>query len=181
MIQLAQLNQIEEMLALTKACGEKMNAEGIFQWNEAYPKIETFQTDIAREELYVVISESELDGKETILGFIVISTKMDEEYRNVVWLTDTTDHYYIHRLAVHPNFQGKGIARNLMDFAENLAIENNKVSIRLDTFSKNLRNQKFYEARGYQRLENIFFPDQSEFPFYCYELPLNVKNQTSKH
>ncbi|WP_026451013.1 GNAT family N-acetyltransferase [Aequorivita capsosiphonis] len=167
MIQIAKLSQIDQILAMTQACGEKMNMQGIFQWNETYPNSEAFEKDIERGELYVFTSEK------TILGCIVISTKMDKEYETVKWLTETSNHYYIHRLAVHPDYQGKGIARSLMDFAENLAIQNNKASIRLDTFSQNLRNQKFYEARSYKRLENIYFPNQSEFPFYCYELPLS--------
>ena len=48
-------------------------------------------------------------------------------------------------------------------------VENNFVSIRLDTFSLNHRNNKFYKSRGYTRLEDVFFPMQSEFPFHCYE------------
>ncbi|HET8854785.1 MAG TPA: GNAT family N-acetyltransferase, partial [Salinimicrobium sp.] len=42
-------------------------------------------------------------------------------------------------------------------------------SVRLDTFSQNQRNQKFYVKRGYSRLGDIYFPKQSEFPFHCYE------------
>ncbi|MBT8264540.1 MAG: GNAT family N-acetyltransferase, partial [Muriicola sp.] len=57
----------------------------------------------------------------------------------------------------------------LMDFAETYARENQFMSVRLDTFSKNERNQRFYEARGYQKLEEIYFPNQSKDPFYCYE------------
>lgn len=166
MIQLAKLSQIASILTITKACAERMNFDGLFQWNETYPNSEAFERDIKRGELYVYISEK------NILGCIVISTIMDKEYETIKWLTETTNHYYIHRLAVHPKYQGKGIARSLMDFAEKLGIENGKVSIRLDTFSQNLRNQKFYDARGYKRLESIYFPNQSEFPFYCYELPL---------
>lgn len=173
MITLAKPSQIEQLLALTKACAEKMIADGIFQWNESYPNFEAFQGDMERGELYVFISEG------IILGCIVISTKMDKEYETVNWLSKTSDHYYIHRLAVHPDYQGKGIAQNLMDFAEDLGVQNKKASIRLDTFSKNVRNQKFYEVRGYKRLGNIYFPGQSEFPFYCYELPLRTINQTS--
>jgi len=167
MIQQATLSQIDQILALTKACGEKLIKDGIFQWSEKYPNSEAFLNDIDRGELYVFILENE------IVGCIVISTKMDEEYKTVKWITHTSSHYYIHRLAVHPNYQGKGIARSMMDFAEDLGVKNNKASIRLDTFSQNPRNQKFYEARGYERLENIYFPNQSEFPFYCYELPLS--------
>jgi ribosomal protein S18 acetylase RimI-like enzyme len=97
---------------------------------------------------------------------------MDEEYGSIKWLTENKNNVYIHRLAVHPEHQGKGIAQQLMDFAEDFAIKNNYTSIRLDTFSKNKRNQKFYELRNYKRLGNIYFPKQSNEPFYCYELIL---------
>ena len=53
-----------------------------------------------------------------------------------------------------------------------IARENDFDSVRLDTFSQNKRNQKFYEARGYKKLENIYFPKQSTHPFNCYELVL---------
>ena len=59
-----------------------------------------------------------------------------------------------------------------MNFAENHARKHNFESVRLDTFSKNKRNQKFYESRGYKRLGDIYFPKQSEAPFHCYELVL---------
>jgi ribosomal protein S18 acetylase RimI-like enzyme len=169
MIQKADISQIDRILAVTNACANSMKNLGIFQWNENYPNVGAFKNDIERGELYVYISEK------VIVGCIVISTKMDEVYKSVNWLTPTSNHYYIHRLAVHPNQQGKGIARSLMDFAENLAIQNKIASIRLDTFSQNNRNQKFYEARGYTRLGDIHFPNQSEFPFYCYEFPLQPK------
>ena len=97
---------------------------------------------------------------------------MDEEYIPIDWLTPNTNNIYIHRLAIHPDAQGQGFAKELMDFAEHYAIEKNYNSIRLDTFSQNKRNQKFYELRGYKRLGDIFFPKQSEFPFHCYELVL---------
>ena len=97
---------------------------------------------------------------------------MDEEYIPIKWLTPNGKNLYIHRLAIHPIFQGKGYARLLMEFGENYATENNYSSGRWDTFSQNKRNQKFYELRNYKRLGNIYFPKQSEYPFYCYELVL---------
>jgi ribosomal protein S18 acetylase RimI-like enzyme len=167
MIRHAKPSEIDKIITITRACAQKMTSEGIIQWNEQYPNSEAFQTDISRNELYVLLDKNE------VIACICISTEKDEEYKEVDWLTQDAAHYYIHRLAVHPIHQGKGFARELMDFAENLAVQNNTRSIRLDTFSKNPRNQKFYEARGYKRLGNIFFPKQSKHPFYCYELPLN--------
>lgn len=175
MITVAKLSQLNQILQLVKACAEKMRGEGIYQWSEDYPSYKIFRRDIERGELFVFSEIQGLDGLEKIVGCIVISEMMDEFYKEIEWITENSKHYYIHRLAVHPEYQGRGIARKMMDFAENLGIQNKMVSVRLDTFSKNKRNQKFYEARGYRRLGEVFFPDQSEFPFFCYELPLSAK------
>ena len=175
MIIKAKFSDLEDILSLTNACSKKMIDNGIFQWNDNYPNVEIFKKDIEREELYIFTSSSLDSGKtDQILGCIVISTDMDAVYKNVNWLTVNSEQFYIHRLAVHPEQQGKGIARKLMDFAEELGRKQKKKSIRLDTFSKNLRNQSFYELRGYKRLESIHFPEQSVFPFYCYELVLTT-------
>ncbi|WP_299121526.1 GNAT family N-acetyltransferase [uncultured Winogradskyella sp.] len=166
MIRKATLSDIEPILIMTKACAKAMRAKGIYQWNEHYPKASAFENDIKRDELYVLELESQ------IVGCIVISTFMDEEYIPIKWLTPNKNNIYIHRLAIHPKHQGFGYAQQLMNFAEQLAIENSYSSIRLDTFSQNKRNQKFYELRSYKRLGDIYFPKQSEFPFHCYELVL---------
>ncbi|WP_460220294.1 GNAT family N-acetyltransferase [Psychroserpens sp. MEBiC05023] len=164
MIRQATLNDIDAIIMMTKACAKHMIGKGIFQWNEHYPNPKAFQTDVERQELYV------LDINDQVNGCIVISTFMDDEYVPVKWLTANKNNIYIHRLAVHPEHQGKGYAQQLMDFAETYAIDNNYSSIRLDTFSQNKRNQKFYDLRGYKQLGDIYFPKQSEHPFHCYEL-----------
>ncbi len=164
MIRTAKISEIPDIMNLTKDCSAHMIKNGINQWNEHYPSQAAFEKDLERNELFVL----EMNGK--LCGTLVISTLMDEEYRPVVWRTPTGNNVYIHRLAVHPSQQGKGYAQKLMDFAELRAQKQGFVSVRLDTFSQNKRNQKFYETRGYQKLGDVFFPDQSEHPFHCYEL-----------
>lgn len=164
MIRGAKISEIDEILTITKACAAFMIKNDILQWNEHYPSKQAFINDIARDELFV------LQVDEKIIGTIVISTLMDDEYIPIEWLTPNDKNIYIHRLSIHPNYQGKSYARKLMDFAENYAKEKGFVSVRLDTFSQNKRNQKFYEARGYTKLGDIFFPKQSQHPFHCYEL-----------
>ncbi|MFC0603540.1 GNAT family N-acetyltransferase [Winogradskyella pulchriflava] len=164
MIRKGKIEDIEAIMKLTKACAKFMITNGIYQWNEHYPNPSAFENDIERNELYV------LEHNGFVSGTIVISTLMDQEYMPIKWLTKNENNIYIHRLAIHPELQGKGYAQQLMAFAEKHAIENNYSSIRLDTFSQNKRNQKFYELRGYKRLGDIYFPKQSEHPFHCYEL-----------
>ncbi|TQI69245.1 putative N-acetyltransferase YhbS [Gramella sp. Hel_I_59] len=166
MIRRAENSDLQEIKKLTEACAEAMIEQGIYQWNEHYPSIEKLQADVETKELFKLVSNSE------ILGIIVLTPFMDKEYEPINWLSKTENNLYVHRLATHPDHWGSGLGQQLMDFAENLAREENYESVRLDTFSLNKRNHKFYEARGYQSLGNIYFPRQSEAPFYCYELLL---------
>lgn len=166
MIRRAKLPEIDDILEITKACARFMIEKGIYQWNEHYPSRKAFENDIEREELYVKTVEN------SIIGGIVVSDFMDEEYVPIEWLTETGKNIYIHRLFVHPHFQGQGHAQSMMDFAKEYARESGFISVRLDTFSQNRRNQDFYETRGYQKLGDIFFPKQSIHPFHCYELVL---------
>ncbi len=167
MILKVQFSDLDAIYALTKSCGQHLIDKGIFQWNEFYPSKEVLKKDIQLDQLYKFVENDQ------IIGIVVLTEIEDEEYKRVKWLTKNGGNLYIHRLAVHPNFQGKGIAKHLMDFAENFAEINKYQSVRLDTFSQNKRNQQFYENRNYIKLEEIYFPNQSKFPFYCYELILN--------
>lgn len=161
------LPDLQNIKKLTEDCAAAMAKKGIFQWNEHYPSLERLQKDLELEELFL------LEKEQKIAGIIVITERMDEEYFPIDWLTgEKSSNLYIHRLAVHPDFWGNGYGQKLMGFAEDYARKNQYDSIRLDTFSQNKRNQKFYESRGYQRLGNIYFPKQSIEPFYCYELLL---------
>tara|TARA_R110002012_G_scaffold253330_1_gene432389 strand:- start:53798 stop:54298 length:501 start_codon:yes stop_codon:yes gene_type:complete len=164
MIRAAKISEITDILTITKACAKKMANAGIYQWNEQYPSQIVFEKDLERNELFV------FEKNTKIIGLIVISTFMDKEYEAVKWLPSKGKAIYIHRLAVHPDFQSQGYAQQLMNFAENYARENSFDSVRLDTFSENIKNQQFYTHRGYQKLGAIYFPRQSESPFYCYEL-----------
>lgn len=164
MIRRAKISEIPDILNLSKACASFMIQKGIYQWNEHYPSKEAFENDIKRSELFV------LEENTSIIGTIVISVHMDEEYVPIKWLTPNSKNIYIHRLSVHPKKQGLGYAQKLMDYAEEYAKQNDFSSVRLDTFSQNKRNQKFYETRGYQKLGDIYFPKQSKHPFHCYEL-----------
>ena len=163
----ATIQMLPEVVSITKACAKHMVSKGIYQWNDSYPNADVFEQDIHSNSLYVLS-----DKLKTIVGCIVISKVMDEEYKEVSWLTENDKNLYIHRLAVHPNKQGNGYARQLMTFAEEEAKKKQYNSIRLDTFSLNKRNNLFYKKRGYKQVGEVYFPNQSQAPFHCYELIL---------
>ena len=167
MIRKAVNSDLDPIKKLTESCAVALQEKDIFQWNEHYPSREKLREDIEKGDLYLYENGNE------ILGIIVLSAEMDEEYIPVKWLTPNGKNLYVHRLATHPAVWGKGYGRILMDFAEKQARQKGYVSVRLDTFSQNQRNHKFYESRGYVRLGNVFFPKQSEHPFFCYEKVLD--------
>ena len=163
MIRKARKTDLSAIKKLTEACALAMQEKQIFQWNEHYPSREKLAADIEKEELFV------LEEEKKICGIIVLTPEMDEEYIPIEWLTPGNKNLYVHRLATQPENWGSGYGRRLMDFAEETARKEGYESVRLDTFSQNKRNHRFYESRDYQRLGNIYFPMQSEHPFFCYE------------
>ena len=166
-IELAKINDLDRVKKITSDCALEMISRKIFQWDENYPNIEIFKKDIDNQNLYVYRDNS------IVLGCIMLSLSKDEVYNNVKWLTKDEKNLYVHRLAVDPKYQKKGIGKLLMDFAEEYGLKNGLKSVRLDTFSKNDRNNKFYRSRNYIQLDDVYFPNQSEFPFHCYEKVLN--------
>ena len=166
-IELAEITDLNRIMEITRACAIDLISNNIFQWNEKYPSKEAFKKDIEKNTLYVC------KNKSRITGCISLCADKDEEYENVEWITEDFKNLYLHRLAVHPEYQKKGVGRSLMDFAEEYAKLNGFKSVRLDTFSQNPRNNKFYKSRKYVQLGDVFFPMQSEFPFHCYEKIIN--------
>tara|TARA_B100001057_G_C22689073_1_gene887008 strand:- start:409 stop:912 length:504 start_codon:yes stop_codon:yes gene_type:complete len=162
-IRLAKNDDIKRIVEIANACADHMISKGIFQWDKDYPNKETFKTDLDKGTLFTI------EDKHEILGCICISLNIDEFYKSVKWITETNKNVYVHRLAIHPQYQGRGLALKLMDYANEFAIQNNCESIRLDTFSGNPRNNKFYTLQGYTKIGEIYFRNQSEMPFNCYE------------
>ena len=162
-IELAKTTDLDGVMKVIKACSADLISKKIFQWSEKYPNSEVFKNDIDKNTLFVTKHQSK------IIGCVALCSNKDLEYKNVKWLTEDNKNLYIHRLAVDPNFQKKGIGKSLMDFAEEYAKKNQFKTVRLDTFSQNKRNNKFYKSREYVKLDDVFFPMQSEYPFHCYE------------
>jgi ribosomal protein S18 acetylase RimI-like enzyme len=167
MVSTGKPEEVQEILELTKACGAHMRDNGIDQWDENYPDIDSLKHDLETQTLFTYRDES------LIKGIVVLNESQDEEYAQINWSTSDTDkNLVVHRLAVHPDFQGQGIARKLMDFAEQFAKSKQYDAIRLDTFSQNPRNQKFYKNRGYTELGSVYLKYKKEHPYFCYELIL---------
>ena len=54
MIRKAVKKDLSRIIEITKSCAAFMISQNIFQWNEHYPNIETFENDVQNENLYVL-------------------------------------------------------------------------------------------------------------------------------
>lgn len=165
LINLAQPSQASDIYNIYNLCRETLRRENIFQWNDNYPAPETITTDIENRHLYIYIQNGQCAGA------ICLNEDQSPEYLPLPW-RDNGKILVIHRLAVHPLLQKQGIARKLMDFAENFAAGNGYTSIRLDAYSGNPRSLALYEKRGYQKAGEVYFPGRIAH-FNCYEKVLS--------
>ncbi|AIQ14206.1 GNAT family N-acetyltransferase [Paenibacillus durus] len=143
-IRKGRIEELEQIMALIAECVRVMQEGGSDQWDESYPNAEVIAGDIERGTLYVC----EEDG--AVAGIVVLDEIQLEPYRQVDWVQIEGPHLVMHRLAVHPQVQGKGIARRLISFAENFAEEQGYKSIRMDTYAKNDRALELYRRLGYE-------------------------------
>ena len=109
MIRAGNISDIDSILNVTKSCALYMIDNEIYQWNETYPDRKSFLDDVKNKELYVYCE------KDKVVACISLCNKMDKVYEKVVWNTENRNNLYIHRLAVHPDFQKKGVTAILFN------------------------------------------------------------------
>ena len=167
-IRTAHSDETDEIMELIAKCVLVMQEGGSDQWDDSYPNREVIRGDIERGTLFTAVE----DGQ--IAGIIVLDENQAPEYESIHWTLHTGPHLIMHRLAVHPEIQGKGIARKLIAFAENMADLKGYQSIRLDTYAKNTKALELYTRLGYERRGEVHFPDRTEV-FPVFEKRCNVR------
>ena len=68
----------------------------------------------------------------------------------------------MHRVAVHDRYKGKGIFKELIKEAENLALNKGIFSIKIDTHRDNISMQKAVLKNDFKKCGIIYLEDGSE-------------------
>ncbi|MGM0446316.1 MAG: GNAT family N-acetyltransferase [Bacillota bacterium] len=160
---LAVEKDFKNIFNLYKECTRDLNNRGIIQWDESYPTKELIKDNIDNGHQFVYIENDNL------IGAFVLSEVEDEYWQKINWVED--NFIGLHLLAIRPEYQNKGYGKNVIDYCEKYAKENNYKSIHLDVFSKNKGALKLYKNRGYQKVGNLIFdfkPENNQL-YYCYE------------
>jgi len=163
-------DELQEIMALIARCVKVMQAGGSDQWDEQYPNRDVIGEDLQRGTLFVA------EGNERILGIVVLDEHQDEQYGRIDWKQTEGPNLMMHRLAVDPQAQGQGVARKLIEFAENYAVREGYTSIRLDTYNKNTAALKLYRGLGYDERGEVNYPGKAaSFPVFEKVFPERVE------
>lgn len=165
-VYLAQPSDCLSLMALFKACTTEMLANGIGQWHYDYPTREGVEADILNGEVYLWKEKAEL------LGTITLNEQQSEQYQQIHWKIKTQNTLVIHRLAVAPSAQRRGIAYQLCQFAEAHGLQNGYDTIRLDAYSANKGSNSLYKKLAYQLADGQCWFHNNEFHFNCWEKKL---------
>lgn len=128
-----------------------LQKNGIDQWDEAYPSRAVLEADIAAGHAWGFM----IDGE--IAAYVAINGIADPAYEEVDWKFDHSRSAVVHRLAVNPQFRGRGIARRLMAFVEDCGRNQGYLAMRLDAFTGNPAALHLYDSLGYRRAGTVTF------------------------
>lgn len=170
----ASMQEFNTIISMYQTAQKELRENDIHQWDRHDPSREMIREDIENGNLFVAKKNNQ------ILGSIVLDEEHDPEHAEVNWLVPEQPTLYLHRLVVHPDFQGEGTGKELMKFADDYAAENGYTSIRLDAYEENEVAQNLYQRFGYKKAGEVYFP-RRDVPFYCYEkeIPFLGNNSTN--
>ncbi|MDE6449804.1 MAG: GNAT family N-acetyltransferase [Muribaculaceae bacterium] len=144
----ARLTDVPRIMTIINAAVERMLREGKQQWDENYPSVTHIIEDIDRGIARVL-----LDG-DTIAAYGAVVPTGEPAYDNITdgdWLTEDTPYVTVHRLAVAPDMQGRGLAVRFLDITCDMAARQGFRSMRIDTNHDNYRMLRLLQNNGFER------------------------------
>lgn len=146
--------QAGEIFSLFRDAIADMWDKGIDQWSEVYPTRYDIETDLQLNELYCAYDDAQLTA------CFVLNEDQDEEYAEGAW-TDTAGRCAVlHRLCVSVPHQHRGIGRQALACAEQIARRAGYTSIRLDALVLNPYAMRLYRSAGYRAVGTTVFRDR---------------------
>ena len=140
------------------------------KWNKNYPNLEFIKSSIIKEELLI------LNENENIIASIIVNNYFNKEYENLNWIVNAKygEFAAIHAFAVHPEYSGKGIGKNIFNQIKDNALKNNQKSIRIDVIDGNIGAEKVFKKLGFKYIETVeFYHEVAGLEkFHLYEYPL---------
>ena len=147
----ASLSDINPIWDILQQAIVRRKNDGSNQWQDGYPNLEVVQKDIEKESGYV------LTEGESIVGYIAVLINDEPAYEKIEgeWLTNN-DFVLFHRVAISENYLGKGLAKMMINYIEDFAVENKINSIKADTNFDNFAMLNIFEKLGYKYCGQVY-------------------------
>jgi ribosomal protein S18 acetylase RimI-like enzyme len=136
----------------------KVNRETV-EYQRPYSKsrfAEIYDNEGVEQFLFV----SERAGKEHIVGYAECAYEIigNDNWMNERYFRDRDMRpLYVEELAVHPDYEGRGLGSFVLDQLEHLARVRGCTHLVLEVAENNARALKFYRARTFQKLDAAVF------------------------
>lgn len=120
-------------------------AYGPYWQKDIHPSRELMASSLEQGNLYLM----ETDGR--IVAAMVLNHAVHPGYTGVSFPSGAglDEVYVLHLLAVHPDYAGRGYAKELLQRAKDIAIQHHMKAIRLDVLTTNLSAVRLYQRCGY--------------------------------
>ena len=142
---------VERIMALVADAQNWFRGQGIDQWQDGYPTCEIISSDILGGENYIV------ELNRVAVATFVISFAGEPTYDEIKgkgWLNENR-YAVVHRIAVADECRRKGIAREILHYAEELSAEQGIADIRIDTHRDNVAMRALLKKLGYTHCGRI--------------------------
>jgi ribosomal protein S18 acetylase RimI-like enzyme len=149
---------ISSIMNIIKQAQDYFKKQGIDQWQNNYPNLETILNDIKNKNGYVLLDD------DTIIGTVSVSFDGEKTYRHIYngkWITNG-NYAVVHRLAVDQEFKRRGLATIIMKKTEEICLNRDIHSIRIDTHEENLAMQKLLNKNKFEYCGIIYLEGGSK-------------------
>ena len=132
-------------------------------WDETYPGEKEIEFDLSRDALFVMKDEK---------GKIIASISIDEDEaveKLECWTPELQPGKELSRLAVDPDYQNHGLAREMLQYGMQVVYSQGYKSVHFLVNRHNKKALRSYAALNFQTVGECELYDQ---PFLCYEKAL---------
>ncbi len=149
---------INDIMNIIKQAQAYFKEQGINQWQDNYPNVETIRNDIISKNSYVLIKDN------NIVATVAVSFDKEKTYDSIYdgeWISNN-EYAVIHRMAVDNNYKGLGLSSQIIKNIEQLCLNKGINSIKVDTHEENLSMQKLLIKNKFQYCGIIYLEDKSK-------------------
>jgi GNAT superfamily N-acetyltransferase len=152
-IRLARPEEAADALRIIHECGLVMRERfAVPDW--LLPQVPAVVAGDAAAARLFVVSEAGAG----LIGTFALCDVPDDYYAAIRWEDPTSPAVYLHRFAMNPAWQGRGLGNRCLEFMETLVSRRGRRWIRLDATLADPRARAFYERAGYHGRGNAMIP-----------------------